>query len=278
MQNITFYTRFEEIVERLYEANGNRLVEKAEDYRIHANDIFRSPDFVMNDGREDIGVEVKFYRASTPSSRVMTGAVAQLTDALDKRRLSRGKLVLSIAVPKTLRDQTLVDGRIEIVDIHDLLVLSAPFDAIYRDLIELMRVSRLETASPHSARENDPFNCSPTPPSVSTIPPVEGVEIRNVEDTKRAHQKEYEQTTSRIRNLIERIEESRAGPKGARAYERLCLEAIKELFEEDFGEFKDQHRISDGFHRLDFIASIKSENPFWNSLRDDFRSLRCFRG
>lgn len=251
MVNKEFYIRFEAIVAKIFEANGYKVSP--------SNGRFgpvTSPDFIIEDRRERVGVEVKFYRASTPTGNDIRRSLAQLERALDSLGIEKGLLVLSVSIPAAMMDRALVSNRVDIRSINDLLRMAAAKGDLYDELTELLRVSKLETTVLPSAE-----------PQISEF---ESFEI--TEEFKQAEIQKDEETSQRIRDLILRITTSKAGPKTAKVYETLCSEAIKELFEQDLGEIKDQHRIADGFHRVDFIASIKSESAFWLALRNDFRS------
>jgi hypothetical protein len=277
MDRMRFTARFEEIVESIYVANGYHIVSGGQIYKTSANEPLRSPDFIMENDGSQFGVETKFYRSTMPTRTLIRNAAAQLAEELTKRRIEKGKLVLSLeipeGVPKTIND---LGPEIEIVDLNDLYRLSGQFPDQFFALNDLMRKSRLETASPPAKDEGDVFSLwfgdlvGRRLNSEQKTRTLQDLVIQAADEV--FQNRDYDVAKEKIRDLITRLEVSRSGPRGAKAYESLCLEAIKELFSEDFGDFKEQHRIADGFHRLDFISSIKSENEFWNSLRDDFRS------
>ncbi|ACE93742.1 MULTISPECIES: hypothetical protein [Rhizobium] len=59
------------------------------------------------------------------------------------------------------------------------------------------------------------------------------------------------------------------GPK----YEQACEYAIRGVFANDFNPWSSkQHKIADGFHRLDLLGHINSQQDFWKGLRYDFRT------
>jgi hypothetical protein len=55
-------------------------------------------------------------------------------------------------------------------------------------------------------------------------------------------------------------------------YEAVCMSVFKELFDPHLYGFQSQARTSDGGNRYDFICRIQPGNPFWDSLRQDFRT------
>jgi len=55
-------------------------------------------------------------------------------------------------------------------------------------------------------------------------------------------------------------------------YEALCMSVFKSLFDPYLYGFQSQARTSDGGNRYDFICRIQPGNPFWDSLRQDFRT------
>jgi hypothetical protein len=73
--------------------------------------------------------------------------------------------------------------------------------------------------------------------------------------------------------LIERLEQHyKYGALSPAEYELLCQEVMTFLFDPDLYGFERQARTSDGANRYDFICRIKSGDPFWDSLRTDFRT------
>jgi hypothetical protein len=73
--------------------------------------------------------------------------------------------------------------------------------------------------------------------------------------------------------LIERVEQHyKSGALSPVDYELLCQEVMTFLFDPHLYGFERQARTSDGANRYDFICRIKSGDPFWDSLRADFRT------
>lgn len=58
----------------------------------------------------------------------------------------------------------------------------------------------------------------------------------------------------------------------AAEYEHLCMSVFKHLFDPHLYGFEAQAETSDGGNRYDFICRIASGNPFWDGLRQDFRT------
>lgn len=55
-------------------------------------------------------------------------------------------------------------------------------------------------------------------------------------------------------------------------YEALCQEVFVHLFDPDLYGFQRQAMTSDGGNRYDFICRIRPGNPFWDTIRHDFRT------
>jgi hypothetical protein len=73
-----------------------------------------------------------------------------------------------------------------------------------------------------------------------------------------------------LRNtLTEHTRENNLTPS---EYEAVCMSVFKELFDPHLYGFQSQARTSDGGNRYDFICRIQPGNPFWDSLRQDFRT------
>jgi hypothetical protein len=86
--------------------------------------------------------------------------------------------------------------------------------------------------------------------------------------TQRDKEERHEEAT-----LIERLEQHhKYGGLSPTEYEILCQEVMTFLFDPDLYGFERQTKTSDGANRYDFICRIKPGNPFWDSLRGDFRT------
>jgi hypothetical protein len=72
-----------------------------------------------------------------------------------------------------------------------------------------------------------------------------------------------------IRELEDHIRANTISPS---EYESLCMRVFAHVFDPDLYGFKTQARTSDNANRYDFICRIKSGNPFWDSIRSDFRT------
>jgi hypothetical protein len=73
--------------------------------------------------------------------------------------------------------------------------------------------------------------------------------------------------------LIKRVEQHyKYGALSPAEYELLCQEVMTFLFDPHLYGFERQARTSDDANRYDFICRIKSGDPFWDSLRADFRT------
>lgn len=55
-------------------------------------------------------------------------------------------------------------------------------------------------------------------------------------------------------------------------YEDLCREAFIKLFDPHLYGFEKQAKTTDGGNRYDFICRIRPGNPFWDGIRQDFRT------
>ncbi|BCG88448.1 hypothetical protein MesoLj113c_45580 [Mesorhizobium sp. 113-3-9] len=56
------------------------------------------------------------------------------------------------------------------------------------------------------------------------------------------------------------------------AYETLCMSVFIKLFDPYLYGFQKQAETSDGGNRYDFICRIQPGNPFWDGIRQDFRT------
>ena len=63
-----------------------------------------------------------------------------------------------------------------------------------------------------------------------------------------------------------------SGQKGWMAYERLCEESLKYLFDQDLSKWTQQKKTDDGLSRYDLICRIGSQDDFWKTLTQSFNS------
>ncbi|GAB3852264.1 restriction endonuclease [Hymenobacter terrigena] len=73
-------------------------------------------------------------------------------------------------------------------------------------------------------------------------------------------------------NLSRRLANILPGREDAASYEKLCQAILEHLFAEDFDKWTKQNTTTDGLHRFDLIAKIKSDNDVIRSLGLDFNS------
>lgn len=60
----------------------------------------------------------------------------------------------------------------------------------------------------------------------------------------------------------------------SRVFEQLGIQALSLMFGDQFAQGRDQHVMQDGDNVVDYLATLNDRdlNPFWLSLRQDFRS------
>lgn len=72
--------------------------------------------------------------------------------------------------------------------------------------------------------------------------------------------------------LINKLEATPAGIKGAKAYEKICIEIVAYLFGEFLLDARPQSRTEDGLNVMDVVYRVKQEHNFWQTLTRDFKS------
>lgn len=80
---------------------------------------------------------------------------------------------------------------------------------------------------------------------------------------------EDETNVSLQKTLADHIRENTLSPS---EYETLCMSAFAHLFDPHLYGFKPQAKTTDGGNRYDFICRIQPGDPFWDSVRQDFRT------
>lgn len=72
--------------------------------------------------------------------------------------------------------------------------------------------------------------------------------------------------------LVAQLDAIPPGNKGAKAYERICIEIIDYLFGEHLVDARPQARTEDGLDIFDVVYRVRPNHDFWNTLTRDFRA------
>ncbi|MDI5924556.1 hypothetical protein QBK93_07660 [Rhizobium leguminosarum] len=230
-------------------------------------------DLVVNSENEDAGVQLKFFRESKVAAQLVKNGLMQLAEKLARKHLKHGLFITSLSVPQ-FSDKVLdvLGVSIQVWDLAKLTAAARTRPDLLMQLEELLRVSRIESASP-SAEDLGHASHDWMSRFMAYAGSVTDDDIVNLfAKVFSESQTGWSVQSNKITTLVTELNKCPADRAHAEKYERLCEEAIRELFGGELGELKRQHRVADGFHRPDIIASIKPRSDFWINLRNDFRS------
>lgn len=233
---------FEELVQRIYEANGYTTIERPTLGRDKGYDLLlRSPI------EETVAVEIKVGRSRVVPRAEVIRMLDQLHRSISSLEADRGILVLagSIGIP------IYHSPNVEIVDLPKLAELTASHPRLASEFASILRELSPMPISDSDAASYRVFGDAhmgtlPPPPPGPAIPRGQqiGHELKSVP----------------------------AGKKGARQFEERCLTALQYIFENDFSNWSKQKVTDGGISRYDVIARISSEHDFWKSIVVYFRS------
>lgn len=82
---------------------------------------------------------------------------------------------------------------------------------------------------------------------------------------------EEETTQQKAEKLSNRLELCPVGKSGksnkaSKDYEKICVEILLFLFEQEFSQFSTQHKTSDDIFRMDLLCGLKGTTEFWMFL------------
>lgn len=230
---------FEQLVRRIYEANGYSLLsseEQAHDGRFDL--LLRSP------AGQTVVVETKVSRSRIVPRADIVKMLDQVASAREWIKADRALLVIAGSVGIPFRDT----GETEIVDLKELGELAAQHPRLAAELDSLVR-------------ELAPM-------------PVGDFDVYTYRFFGDAYMGKLptEPTPSKGKQLEAALKAVPSGKKGAREFEEKCFEALRYIFHNDFSNWSKQKVSDGGISRYDVIARISSEHDFWKSIVVYFRS------
>ncbi|MBW9052257.1 hypothetical protein [Rhizobium mesosinicum] len=194
------------------------------------------------DGKS-FAVEVKTYRSERVDRHLLWNALSTLGRKV-KAKGGIGGMILIMTGDLPASEPTRfgsMDGvEYEIMSRSTLLDLVKDRDDLLDDLSEIL----------DEVRDN-PIDVVTPPPHVPSTPapPRSGFDVAGA---------------------IEKIKA--CPPSNGAAFETVCIEAIKGLFDSEFNRWSTQSRVERGFHRIDLLGQLNPKNDFWQGMRFDFRS------
>jgi Restriction endonuclease len=241
---IDLYVRFERFAEHLFEALGHDIqTGRHEDY-----------DFSFGTGPTATVVEVKLFRSQKTSTTILRNAVIRTAFARLTSRAARGILVTNLAIDANSRESLESSHSIEIFDYNILSGMVAGNITLQNEFEDILRESYTFHSGPLPTSETlsatHESETSILEPSLKELPspPTKGTEL-----------------SKNLRNIA-------SGKPQATEFEATCTEALQYAFADDFVGWKKQASTNTSLHRFDLIARISSEEEFWQSLIQDFRT------
>jgi hypothetical protein len=191
-----------------------------------------------------IVVEVRVWRSPNIERTIFRNAVAALAAIVRGMNVEKGILIVPVLLdaPADLSPSGIP---IEVWDLRKLSELTSGHAELAEYLTTFLRDAEI------SARDISP----------DTIQFMD-TSWQNFSDTP----------PSKGRMLVTALRASKPGREAAAEFERLCEEALKLLFSEEFRGWGRQAPIEGGFHRLDLVARLVPQNIFWRDLATDFRT------
>jgi len=205
--------------------------------------ILNQPDLLFKPfGRTDlVPVELRIYRWHSDWVEMTINSARHLEGIMSAHNYKRGILVLTqdLTTSRTFskNDLKLPEG-IELWDLADLWERSEGHPQIQ---------ARLEELAAETVLNGHAIPYKPT--SIEKTPLVEG------EGAK----------------LAKNIRRVPPGKEGANAFENLCEDSLKYLFNKDIINWKRQNSTRDKLNRMDLIGRVQpNSGTFWNDISRDF--------
>ncbi|WP_298581452.1 restriction endonuclease [uncultured Luteimonas sp.] len=236
------YSRFEQIVARLLEANGFQLQHELLAARGEKADI------VATIGNTTMLVEVKYYRTARPQVSLIESAAARLLVHIARiEQPYGGMLVVACNLSTELRES-----------------LGRKFGLVFIDRLDLLSWA---ASAPNLADELNALledHQNPDTGSGRTIESALATQVQPVAPPP-------PQDTSGT-ELCQELRGLKRGKATWASYERLCDRILRYLFPNDLHGWHTQKRTDDGLNRFDYVCRIIPGTDFWSFLIDHLNS------
>ncbi len=239
---------FQDLIQRLLTAHGLHVLPLAPG----------SADFVVEStSGQKAAVEVKLYRSQTATESALRKAALQLGAARERLGTSRAILVTNVQVNPALKPSFEKELAVNIYDYDVLFFLAAEQPFLREKLTSILQ-------------EAYAFRTGPLPiPRPDGLPPDLGFDQPIAEPPPSTPQAEVRRGEA-IWNDILAVS---FGRSDALRFAQRCTAALQYAFEDDLTSWKEESSTdASGLHRFDLIARISSNDEFWNSLIQDFRT------
>lgn len=224
-------------------------------------------DLIARRGEESLIIEVKAYRSSGISFSSLRNAALQLKASQSRLKGSSALLATNVTVRPEFQHRLLMEfgvavyGRLELM----ALVMQSPrlqseFDLLLREMFTFEVNSGRDVNSSESSegptgeRQNEVFDDD----GESGDPHAQG--SSETIDSRRGAA------------LCQRLRQIIPGRAQAADFESICEESLKYLFGDHLVGWNRQSPTVTGLHIFDLIARISSENSFWLTLSQQFKT------
>jgi len=220
-------------------------------------------DLSASKANQKIWVDFKTYKSQVVSPSAANSLLSSIVMRKLKQQLSPQEIVLLIVlskIPSFQKDVIFDRYRIVVLDIDNLVYYSKNAPALLKQL------SRI-TYFPIDHIEGQPSAEAET--SKLLLIPVED-----------KYTDEAEKEANETSELIQRLNDCKAGQKHSREYEEICERILRTLFEANyFNKLRNQYKTKDEHFRMDLIGSLKinqsneeSMHPLWQMLVEHYNS------
>lgn len=227
--------KFEQIIAEIFSSYGFSVSHTGE---IYPN---KNCDLYVVSPEKKFAVEVKLFRNIKPNSLVVISAAERICRSAEKNKYIP-IIVLGNVADDSLRSRLKDYPKLIVLDIRNLLYLVNEDEELKSDLLSVLSFS------------------------VDDLVLQESEELRQYDFNKLPPKEELH------KGLINRIKQWDPSKKENTSYEKLCMDAMKYLFDEDLSLWQDQQKSNDDLFRFDLICKIKdgTNKEFWGMAEKHF--------
>lgn len=236
------WQKFEDLVKLILEARGFSVIPHSP-----RGDAGYDFDGVLENERWSI--EVKYYRTDRAQLHLIEAAAARVVPRRRDLRGNLGMLVVSCSIPPAMRSALEEKSGVIFIDRLDLDTWVSGDPVLTEQLQSLLGSNLSPFLSDEELREDPLKRIKPS-----------REELLPAEDTRGT-------------KLCEELRSIKAGKSGWPRYEKVCVDILKYLFEEDLEGWRKQSPTDDGLNRFDLACRIVSEKFFWKFIVQSLNSV-----
>lgn len=234
------HQKFEKLIAKLFVLQGNESVSTNITYTYFIDHTCEL-DIVFGEGKKLSLVEVKSYRIQNPPS--ISQFLLALKTTKDKKGYIEAKnafLILSCELNNTLKKHASDEyPDIQVWDIKDVLRNAIPFEDLYQELLLHLEIN----------------------PSALIL-----------DENKHSNENETFTHISSGQSIINALQDIEPGRTMSVAYENVCIQALKHIFNTDLAGWHEQSETLDGLTRRDLICRVLPNSEVWQLILNDLQS------